>query len=82
MIALTCKELHRIAQTCMAVEKICTTLFDDTNGYSRTWSQFYCFFWEKGDDDDNNNNNNKDNTTNPKKPALALRRLKNIYRKF
>ena len=32
---------------------------------------FIAFFWEKAD---NNNNNNK---TNPKKPTLALRRLKN-----
>ena len=37
------------------------------------WVSFIVSFGEKGD----NNNNNNENTTNPKKPALALCRLKN-----
>ena len=63
-------DLHRLVWHLKRLEQ---PFLDDTNSDVRTWGEVYDFFGEKGD---NNNNNNNDNTTNPKKPALALRRLK------
>ena len=68
-ILLTSTDLHILAWQLKRLEK---PFLDVTNGNVRTWGEVYDFFREKGD----NNNNNNDNTTNPKKPVLALRRLK------